>query len=162
MAPTLTPTAVNTSTTIINQATATYTETISRTPTPLSSPTSIETPSHTPAPVAPTYTATTTNLPETTEKIPIPIPYPNPVSGNATIIHVQLSFPQAEENARLVLLSLNFRTIRDIDLGSVKPGEQTVSLPIQDISGANLANGVYYTAVITPRCTSVGKLLILR
>lgn len=101
--------------------------------------------------------------PEGPNKISVPLPYPNPITtGNENFIRVKLNFNQPEGTGRLVLFTNTFLKISEVPLGNIEPGEQTVQLPIINKYGGQLANGIYFAAVITQRGTATGKILVLR
>ena len=138
------------------------TETNTLTITPTNSSTNTLTQSPTPTPTfMPTYTPTLTNTPTLT---PTPVPpylYPNPVRDTGPVqIRVTLKGPH--NSVSLKVFTVASRKVNELSLDFELPGVYTLSIPLKDEWGSDLANGLYYVVVKTNKTQIVQKLLILR
>lgn len=64
--------------------------------------------------------------------------------------------------SKLVMFTTAFRKVRDLDLGNLTVGDQTVTLDLKDSWGHDLANGLYYGLLVQGSHRTLGKLLISR
>ncbi len=87
--------------------------------------------------------------------------YPNPVSGPGPVT-IQVNLTQKESLVRVEIFTLAFRKVNEIDLTQVPAGITSVTIPLKDMGGIPLANGLYYIIVQTPQGRLVTKLLVLR
>ena len=153
---TSTVTAVNTAT---NTATLTSTSTLTRTPTNTLTPQPTFTPTNTPT-ITPSYTTTPTYTPTLSPAVVISAPFPNPSTGSPISFDVQVPSPST---VTVDVFTLAFRKI------SSQTKQITGLYPFQwdlkDISGARVANGVYFFRIhVSGRqsITKILKVLILR
>jgi polygalacturonase len=155
---TATNTVTNTST-FTSTSTKTNTPTLTLTNTPTSTatntftsqPTSTKT--NTPT-VTPTYTSTISPV------IVISDPFPNPSSGSPITFNVQVPDPST---VTLDVFTLGFRKIYGETV--LVSGSQNLQWDLKDLSGVQVANGVYYVRIHVsgnPSATKILKVLILR
>jgi polygalacturonase len=183
---TFTNTATNTVTktaspTATNSATSTATPTTTHTPTNTAMVTSTDTKMNTTTATStntPTNSATSTFTPRTTStqtdtptitatytptlspEIIISAPFPNPSSGTPITFNIQVP---GESTVTLDVFTLAFRKIYSETTQT--DGPLTLQWDLRDVSGVQVANGVYYVRVnITgnPSITKILKVLILR
>lgn len=151
---TATQTSTNTST-LTPANTGTFTNTATHTPTVTSSPTATDTFTHTTTPtITPTYTETTTS------SIIISEPYPNPSNGTPITINIQVP---GESTVTLDVFTLAFRRIYSDTTQA--DGPLTLQWDLKDISGVQVANGLYYIRIHvagSQSTTKILKVLVLR
>lgn len=161
---TVTNTATNTTTvtgtstpsntaTVTSTYSKTNTSTTTSTTTPTSSPTSTFTRTSTPT-ITPTYTPTITS------DIVISAPYPNPSYGSPIIFNIQVP---GESTVTMDVFTLAFRKISSQTTQAY--GVETLQWELKDISGVQVANGLYYVRIQvtgTESTTRILKVLILR
>jgi hypothetical protein len=139
--------------TVTSTYTKTNTPTTTSTTTPTSSPTSTFTRTTTPT-ITPTYTPTVTS------DIIISAPYPNPSYGSPIIFNIQVP---GESTVTMDVFTLAFRKISSQTIQAY--GAATLQWDLKDISGVQVANGLYYVRIQvtgTESTTRIMKVLILR
>lgn len=62
----------------------------------------------------------------------------------------------------MVVLTVAFRKVLEMEVGKVSGGAMAVVLPLRDAQGMPLSNGLYYLVVETSSGRAVGRMLILR
>src|SRR5665213_1257655 len=151
-----TPTATNTPThtaTTTPTVTSTYSKTNTPTATLTSTPTNTFTPTGTPT-ITPTYTPTITS------EIIISAPFPNPSNGTPITFNIQVP---SESTVTLDVFTLAFRKIYSETTQA--DGPLTLQWDLKDVSGVQVANGVYYVRIHvsgSQSATKIIKVLILR
>jgi hypothetical protein len=148
---TLTPTATATNTICMvggvpctSTATPTVTNTLTATPTATVT-------------LTPTITSTPTVTP-TVLGVKQPLVYPNPTSGQPVNLRLPLN---VTSDVKVQIFSVAFRKVWEQDYSQVPPATP-LNVSLNDQSGIQLANGLYYVIAITSKGTFKSKLLILR
>lgn len=139
--------------TVTSTYSKTNTPTATSTTTPTSSPTSTFTRTSTPT-ITPTYSPTITSA------IVISAPYPNPSYGSPIIFNIQVP---GESTVTMDVFTLAFRKISSQTTQAY--GAETLQWDLKDISGIQVANGLYYVrfqVTGTESTTRILKVLILR
>jgi hypothetical protein len=116
-------------------------------------PTNTFTRTNTPT-ITPTYTPTITSV------IVISAPFPNPSNGTPITFNVQVP---GESTVTLDVFTLAFRKIYSETVQA--DGPLTLQWNLRDISGVQVANGVYYVRIHvsgSQETTKIIKVLILR
>jgi hypothetical protein len=143
--------------------TATYTKTNTPSSNPTNTSTSTATNTFTPQPtstatntptITPTYTATISPV------IVISEPFPNPSTGTPITFNIQAP---TESEVTLDVFTLAFRKIYGQTTHIYGP--QTLQWNLKDLSGVQVANGLYYVRIHVAggqSATKVFKVLILR
>jgi hypothetical protein len=88
-----------------------------------------------------------------------PVIYPNPVAGSGPF-HIRVPL-KSQGNIKVEIFTIAFRCVRTDNFSQMPVGED-VLVPVQDNSGVDLADGVYYVRVTTAQGNKLVKLLILR
>jgi len=151
-----TPTATNTPThtgTSTPTVTSTYSKTNTPTATLTSTPTNTFTQTSTPT-ITPTYTPTITS------EIIISAPFPNPSNGTPITFNIQVP---GESTVTLDVFTLAFRKIYGETTQA--DGPLTLQWDLRDVSGALVANGVYFVRIHiagSQSATKILKVLVLR
>jgi O-glycosyl hydrolase len=151
-----TPTATNTPThtaTTTPTVTSTYSKTNTPTATLTGTPTNTFTQTSTPT-ITPTFTPTITS------EIIISAPFPNPSNGTPITFNIQVP---GESSVTLDVFTLAFRKIYSETTQA--DGPLTLEWDLRDVSGAQVANGVYYVRIHVAgrqETTKILKVLILR
>ncbi len=151
-----TPTATNTPThtvTTTPTVTSTYSKTNTPTATLTGTPTNTFTPTGTPT-ITPTYTPTITS------EIIISAPFPNPSNGTPITFNIQVP---GESTVTLDVFTLAFRKIYSETTQA--DGPLTLQWDLRDVSGVQVANGVYFVRIHvsgSQSATKILKVLILR
>jgi rhamnogalacturonan endolyase len=151
-----TPTATNTPThtaTTTPTVTSTYSKTNTPTATLTGTPTNTFTQTSTPT-ITPTYTPTITS------EIVISAPFPNPSNGTPITFNIQVP---GESSVTLDVFTLAFRKI--YSQTTQADGPLTLQWDLRDVSGVQVANGVYYVRIHvsgSQSATKILKVLILR
>ena len=158
--PTTTPTNTVTNTpTFTSTSTATNTPTMTPTNTATSTVTNTLTPSatatqtHTPT-ITPTFTATIASV------VVISAPYPNPSRGLPMSFNVSVP---GESTVTMDVFTLAFRKI--ISQTTHIYGDQTFQWDLKDVSGVQVADGLYYVRIHVSgpqSATKILKVMILR
>jgi len=150
--PTNTFTRTNTAT-LTPTYTITNTATITSTYTPTRTPTNTFTPTSTPT-ITPTYT------PTLSPDVLIYPPYPNPSTGSPITFNFQVP---SESTVTMDVFTLAFRKISSQTVQVY--GDSTLQWDLKDISGIQVANGLYYVRFHVSgvqTTTKILKVLILR
>jgi hypothetical protein len=129
--------------------TATITSTLTKTSTPTNTFTQTSSPT-----ITPTYTPTITS------EIIISAPYPNPSYGSPVIFNIQVP---GESTVTMDVFTLAFRKISSQTTQAY--GAETLQWDLKDISGVQVANGLYYVRIQvtgTESTMRILKVLILR
>ena len=151
-----TPTATNTTThtaTTTPTVKSTYSKTNTPTATLTSTLTNTFTPTGTPN-ITPTYTPTITS------QIIISAPFPNPSNGTPITFNIQVS---GESTVTLDVFTLTFRKIYSETIQA--DGPLTLQWDLKDVSGVQVANGVYFVRIHvsgSQSATKILKVIILR
>jgi len=117
--------------------------------------------------VTETPTATSTWFSQGDDPILTPIVYPNPLSvayGSNNLVQamVSVTLNQSAKVMTIQLFTTAYRKIGESTVNDVPVGIHSYPLPIKDLKGKQLANGVYYVVVTTSAGRAVGKLMILK
>lgn len=86
---------------------------------------------------------------------------PNPWDGRGDATVVFCLGREAAE-VRIDVFTTAYRRIAGKTLQSVPQGTRQEPLPLTDLKGRRLANGLYYVVVRTPYGSSVAKWMVLR
>jgi len=98
----------------------------------------------------------TTNAPAALSQA-TPLVYPNPATGSST--NIQLPVAQAS-HVTIQIYTVAMRMVQTIGIAQVNTG--TVTVPLMDKSGAQLADGLYYFVVKVGGQSWTEKVLVLR
>ena len=88
-----------------------------------------------------------------------PVIYPNPASGSTVTIQLPVA---SAANVRVQVFTVAFRKVKEQTFANLPMGTSTISIPLTDNEGNQLANGVYYVVIQTNQSKWVEKLLVLR
>ena len=64
--------------------------------------------------------------------------------------------------AKIEIYTTAYRRIASMNVGAAPVGIQNYQLPLRDLKGKKLSNGVYYVVVTSNTGSAIGKLMILK
>jgi hypothetical protein len=109
---------------------------------------------------------------EGTDPVLTPIVFPNPVAGGyydsyfgtggPSSVSVRVILNQATTDLKIELFTTAYRKIASMNVGAAPVGVKNYPLPLRDLKGRPLSNGVYYVVVTSNTGSAIGKLMILK
>jgi hypothetical protein len=84
--------------------------------------------------------------------------FPNPVTGD--LVHLLITGLRSPTNVTLDVFTVAGRRVLEVKIPNVQPG-QVLTLPLKDLKGKSLANGLYFVTVSFDGTRQTIKLLIL-